>query len=1126
MNSNKGGKSVSVHDQTRNIINAFLSNIHSYQQDGIYHELEVKFATTKKHVNKNQFDNVIRKLYSSGFTCDEPTGKYMLRIQNEFVNPKGEQRISNTVRTELNGFHLIQLYCKNENIQKLLDKVDYRDQVVFTEKKFAKRNDENIQNVDVRDFNFRISYNTERSLSPNSGIIKSLIGTWDASKKVFRYLNRFRFRHPDFPIFCDMTTVKNSSRTKTPPHHLRSSYTLQDSKLFEDIEHYEIELELDTERLIKEKTVFDVQKLHDSVRLCIKYVLSGIQNTNYPIPHSEMDSILLEYYKLIHGNNDKPITKINYKDFIGPSSYTLQMENIRKDDDMKVSNIRNAYTVTDKADGERNLIYISSKGKIYMIDSNLSIQFTGSKTDEKQLFSSLIDGEHIHANRRNEYINLFAAFDIYYLNNKNLRKLPFTTMIETIDSETSESGGKKREKSSRLGSLRSLIHSLNSYCIVKDSITSLRLEMKHFEIASGPDSIFKHCASVITRTKNVHYEYNTDGLIFTPIEIPLPTTNHKSTWEHSFKWKPHTFNTIDFLVKIRKNEDDSDVVSQSYLDGKDLSTNNKMMQYKRLILMCGFSKKDHGYINPCEDVLQDVIPSFKNHENSYEPVPFYPTNPYDDSAHQCNVALKYDKNGVLQMFTEENEVIEDNTIVEFRYEMNADAHWKWKPLRVRHDKTYQLRSGMPNYGNAYHVANSNWHSIHNPITEEMISTGQHIPENFADDDVYYKKTSGKSYTKSLRDFHNLVVKRMLILGVSNVGNTLIDFAVGKGGDFPKWIHSKLSFVYGIDVSKDNIENKLDGACARYLNYKKRTKQMPNALFVWGNSGLNIRNGDAIQSDKYKMVNQAIFGRGPKDSSKLGKGVYRQYGKGEDGFNISSCQFAIHYFFESPPLLQEFLRNVASCTKVDGYFIGTCYDGKTIYQKLKDKTKGESMSIFHDDTKLWELKKDFDNDYFDDDSSCIGYAIDVYQESIHQMITEYLVNFDYLTQLMENYGFKIISYEEANEIGLPSGTGMFESLKNQLIKDVRNKTIATEGIGSSLNMTDYEEKISFLNRYFVFKKTRHVDPDDVVIDMSAFNDKMKETDKTKDASKNDNEMKKRQSHSVSIIRKTRKRVVLK
>ena len=31
------------------------------------------------------------------------------------------------------------------------------------------------------------------------------------------------------------------------------------------------------------------------------------------------------------------------------------------------------------------------------------------------------------------------------------------------------------------------------------------------------------------------------------------------------------------------------------------------------------------------------------------------------------------------------------------------------------------------------------------------------------------------------------------------------------GDLSKWIDAKLSFVYGIDVSKDNIENRIDGA---------------------------------------------------------------------------------------------------------------------------------------------------------------------------------------------------------------------------------------------------------------------------------------------------------------------------
>ena len=71
-----------------------------------------------------------------------------------------------------------------------------------------------------------------------------------------------------------------------------------------------------------------------------------------------------------------------------------------------------------------------------------------------------------------------------------------------------------------------------------------------------------------------------------------------------------------------------------------------------------------------------------------------------------------------KMFTEDNEIVEDNTIVEFRYDVNKDQFWRWIPIRVRYDKTSEYRSGGKNYGNAYHVANSNWHTIHNPITKE------------------------------------------------------------------------------------------------------------------------------------------------------------------------------------------------------------------------------------------------------------------------------------------------------------------------------------------------------------------------------------------------------------------------
>ena len=93
----------------------------------------------------------------------------------------------------------------------------------------------------------------------------------------------------------------------------------------------------------------------------------------------------------------------------------------------------------------------------------------------------------------------------------------------------------------------------------------------------------------------------------------------------------------------------------------------------------------------------------------------------------CNIVLKKDGSGTLQMFTEDGEMFGNNTIVEFRYSITDTAEWRWKPIRVRSDKTAELRKGMKNYGNNYNTANSNWHSIHNPVTKEMIRTGENIP---------------------------------------------------------------------------------------------------------------------------------------------------------------------------------------------------------------------------------------------------------------------------------------------------------------------------------------------------------------------------------------------------------------
>jgi type II secretory pathway component PulF len=56
---------------------------------------------------------------------------------------------------------------------------------------------------------------------------------------------------------------------------------------------------------------------------------------------------------------------------------------------------------------------------------------------------------------------------------------------------------------------------------------------------------------------------------------------------------------------------------------------------------------------------------------------------------------------------------------------SKSGFWRWIPIRVRHDKTSELRSGVKN-GNAYHVATTTGR-LYNPITVEMITTGDKIP---------------------------------------------------------------------------------------------------------------------------------------------------------------------------------------------------------------------------------------------------------------------------------------------------------------------------------------------------------------------------------------------------------------
>ena len=1028
-------------------------------------ELEVRFGTRgRQKITRIDFDNVIKKLKSLGWTCINDSGDYSLKIQNEFVDPKtGETKLSN-IRTQIETLNAIQQYCKTNDITQVSQHL-----VKYEMKMYAKTKEEQtIYPINKDSYNLRISYQTETKLSPSSSMIKGLHDTWQDSKKTFRYINRITYRKDGEPYKIDLSVVKSNNSDKR--RRMIPTYRVDESGVFDNTEGYEIEIEMLPRYELGAYN--DVDLLESALKTGIKTVLAGLQESNYPISYDEQDSVKQEYVKLFKGSDYEG--RVYNRDFIGPSSYTLQMTNVTDvSEDSIAPNIRNNYTVTDKADGQRKMMYVGNNGKIYLIDTNLNIQYTGCTVKTKDDFAgTLIDGEHILHDKEGNFINLYAAFDIYYRNKQSVREKMFVS-----------SNSEDLKENQRL---HILINTINSLEIKeKGGYIPMTFEYKRFYMEGNDASIFDGCKLIMDRVKDGLIKYNTDGLIFTPAEFAVGGSSKgkasalkKITWDYSFKWKPPEYNTIDFLVVTKKGDNNQDEVGNIFQKGEGLSdANTGIVQYKTLELNVGFDTRKHGYINPCGDVIQDNLPSVDDVDDydTYKPMKFYPTEPYDDKAHLCRINLTTDFVGNKIMLTEEGEVFGDNTIVEFSYDMNEpNPLYRWKPLRVRYDKTAEFKAGLRNFGNAYHVANNNWKTIHNPITLDMITTGDGIPTEIVDDDVYYNRVTKTTFTRSLRDFHNLVVKKKLITSVAQRNDTLIDFAVGKGGDFSKWIAAKLGFVFGIDISSDNITNKLDGACARYLNYRKQYKSMPYALFVTGDSSKNIKNTLAIDTERDKLTTRAIFGEGPKSEDKLGKGVLRQYGKGAKGFNISSCQFALHYFFESRHTCDEFFKNVAECTELGGYFIGGCYDGSLIFDDLRNKKRGESMIIMENDNKIWEVTKDYDRDTFTPDVSSLGYTINVYQESINKTFPEYLVNFEFLVSIMEKYGFIPLPEEECRDIGLKSGVGSFKDIFNDLKNTIKRKPYLSKDIGDSLNMTTGEKTISFYNKYFIFKKIRIVD----------------------------------------------------
>ena len=987
-------------------------------------EGEVRFYS----MDKMQFERIYDTLISYGFVKSKE--EYQLKVIHYMSDNMSK------IRCELNDLTHIREFCKTNVLP------------METKYMLKQKMEEYPTYYDNKEFQFRFAIQKEIELDANDKRIDEIQTNSSVSDKSFRYMNRVMLTHPDMPeIQVDLSIVKSVNNRG----ELVKEKSFSTSKLFSQQETYEVEIELVNLDYIH-KTIFSQkqpQKIRKNIHKTIRYVQCGIQNTSYPISKKEQNEVLDEYLGLLFVT-DKP-KQIDTKNFIGPSSYTLQQMNVINDPDNKSPCILNDFCVTEKADGERRLCMISRTGRIYMIDTNMKVQYTGCMTSKTELQASLLDGEFIPYGTQHTVLDLYAAFDIYFYNGKNTRKEPFYS---------------KTDKKNRYDRLRLIMRHLQETVEFENDSNVMKFRVKEFQMSDETTPITECCKKLFHKIDTGVFEYENDGLIFTSMSLGVgmenpedKIKNYKYTWTHSFKWKPPEFNTIDFLVQWKE---------------KHYIASNKTQNtepYQLVHLYVGHDPKQ-GLINPQDLLFQGKVPSFSA-SSGYTKTLFIPSDPYDGKAYQAYLPM-YDNQGTLMPFTENKEVVENDSIVEFKYILTEDKRFRWVPLRVRYDKTSDYRKTNKNFGNSYNVANSNWYSIYHPITKEMLCDQALLPTfNDLDQKVYYNRSGAKSFTRQLRNFHNLFVKSTLCDSVMNRNCTIIDYAVGKGGDLSKWMNNNPAFVLGIDISKDNIHNTKDGACARYLELKMRKRNLFDALFIHGDTSKRIIGEEfAVQEDKEeeqksKFVLQQIMGLTEK-SRKMGPYIEQNYGVARNLFDVGSIQFAVHYMFKSKETLHTFMKNCADTIKVGGHFIGTCYDGSKIFQELKDLKEGEKIELYKsedcksttDMKKIWALTKKYTQTEFPSDESSLGMTVGVFQETINKDFDEYLVNFPYFIETMKQYGFEIEERMPGTDF---PGCGNFSVLYDTMVKR-----------GGTFIMCEKEKVISFMNKYFVFRKTRKVD----------------------------------------------------
>ncbi|KAH3682752.1 hypothetical protein WICPIJ_006287 [Wickerhamomyces pijperi] len=281
----------------------------------------------------------------------------------------------------------------------------------------------------------------------------------------------------------------------------------------------------------------------------------------------------------------------------------------------------------------------------------------------------------------------------------------------------------------------------------------------------------------------------------------------------------------------------------------------------------------------------------------------------------------------------------------------------------------------------------------------------------------------KSPIIKLKHFNN-AIKYMLIGNYTKPGDRVLDLGCGKGGDINKWEMAKVGEYVGIDISDASIKE----AVSRYN-----------------------RNG---LSFPVTYVTGDAFGTALNIVLKDYPGILTP------GFDVVSMQFCLHYGFENEEKAKRMIENVARSLKQGGKFIGTIPNYDFFRFKLKRLPEGEKSfgNSLYRVTFLEPPPRDgrFPSHY--------GNVYDYYLKDAIDNVPEYVVPFEVLRGLCEDYGLKLVEKLEFNDFFTKNIKEWYNKLNPKIIEGMRRRKDNNLGVEG-----DEAEATANFYLTFVFEK---------------------------------------------------------